>query len=70
MTSPHPETPSPTAILQRWQASGAIWRILSRTPDHVTIALYECTGGQEVDRLTSNDPALLRFVGDRFSSED
>ncbi|MFE9577890.1 hypothetical protein ACFYO1_16000 [Nocardia sp. NPDC006044] len=60
----------PTAVLQRWQDSGALWRVLSRRPDGLTIGLYDCTGGQEVDRFTSADPALLRFVGNRRSSED
>ncbi|WP_069160811.1 hypothetical protein [Nocardia altamirensis] len=67
--TPH-ETPGAAAILQRWQDSGAIWRVLSRGPGGVTIGLYECTGGQEVDRLTSTDPALLHFLGDRSSNED
>lgn len=60
----------PVEILLRWQDSGAIWRVVGRRPDSVTIALYECTGGQEVDRFTSTDPALLRFLGERATSED
>jgi hypothetical protein len=31
----------------------------------VTIALLRCDGGEEVDRFTSADPALLRFVESR-----
>ncbi|MFC4376804.1 hypothetical protein ACFO5K_22195 [Nocardia halotolerans] len=58
------------AALRRWQDSGAIWRVLSRRGDSVTVGLFECTGGQEVDRFTSTEPALLRFLGDRASSED
>lgn len=60
----------PVETLLRWQDSGAIWRVVGRRPDAVTIALYECTGGQEVDRFTSTDPALLRFLGERATSED
>lgn len=56
--------------LRRWADSGAIWRVLSRRGDTVTIGLFECTGGQEADRFTSGDPALLRFLGERTSSED
>ncbi|MFC9439569.1 hypothetical protein [Nocardia sp. NPDC057030] len=63
-------TADPTAVLQRWQNSGALWRVLARRPDRITIGLFDCTGGQEIDRLTSADPALLCFVGDRRSSED
>ncbi|MFJ2836774.1 hypothetical protein ACIO52_15585 [Nocardia sp. NPDC087230] len=61
---------NPIETLRRWTDSGAIWRVLARRADSVTIGLYECTGGQEVDRFTSTDPALLRFLGDRTSSED
>lgn len=64
------EAPDPTATLRRWEDSGAIWRVLARTTTRVTIGLFECTGGQEVDRFTSTDPALLRFIGDRWSNED
>lgn len=60
----------PVAALRRWQDSGAIWRVLHRRADTVTIGLFECTGGQEVERFTSADPALLRFLGERTSSED
>ncbi|WP_107656567.1 hypothetical protein [Nocardia suismassiliense] len=59
-----------TAVLRRWEESGAVWRVVRHSADQVTIGLYECTGGQEVDRFTSTDPALLRFLGDRSSSED
>ncbi|MFD5177726.1 hypothetical protein ACFWM1_18090 [Nocardia sp. NPDC058379] len=60
----------PIETLRRWADSGAIWRVVARRADAVTIGLFECTGGQEVDRFTSTDPALLRFLGDRSSSED
>ncbi len=56
--------------LQRWEDSGAHWRVLTRTPDSLTIALLRCDGGEEVDRFTSTDPRLLDFVGDRSTSED
>jgi len=57
------------ATLQRWETSGAVWRVLSRTPARVTVALCRCDGGEEVERFTSGDPALLAFLGDRVSSE-
>lgn len=59
----------PIDILRRWQDAGASWRVLTRRADTVTIGLFECTGGQEVDRFTSADPALLRFLGERTSNE-
>ncbi|KUI27581.1 hypothetical protein [Mycobacterium sp. GA-2829] len=54
--------------LRRWQDSGAVWTVLSRTPDRVTVALLRCDGGEEVDRFVSSDPELLRFIGERRDS--
>jgi hypothetical protein len=58
------------AELQRWQDSGAVWEVISRAGNTVTIALLRCDGGEEMERFTSDDPALLDFVGDRRSSEE
>jgi hypothetical protein len=58
------------AELQRWQESGAVWEVISRKGDRVTVALLRCDGGEEVDRFTSDDPALVLFIGDRMSSEE
>ncbi|QBS38808.1 hypothetical protein [Nocardia sp. CS682] len=69
MTGAH-ETSDATAVLRRWEESGAVWRVLRRSAGQVTIGLYECTGGQEVDRFTSTDPALLRFLGNRSGNQD
>jgi len=44
------------AALQRWGDAGAYWRVLSRRGGEVTIALYRCDGGEEVERFTSTDP--------------
>jgi hypothetical protein len=57
------------AELQRWQDSGAVWAVISRTGGRVTVALLRCDGGEEVDRFTSDDPRLLSFIGDRLASE-
>lgn len=56
--------------LERWTLSGAQWRVLQRTAGQVTIAMITCTGGEEVDRFTSSDAALLGWLGERHSSED
>jgi hypothetical protein len=58
------------AELQRWQDSGAVWEVISRKSDCVTVALLRCDGGEEVDRFTSDDPRLLSFIGDRLTSEE
>lgn len=58
------------AELQRWEDSGAAWRVVGRTSGTVTVALLRCDGGEEAARFTSADVGLLEFVGDRTSSED
>jgi hypothetical protein len=59
-----------SAELQRWEDSGAIWSVVSRKHDQVTVALLRCDGGEEVDRFTSDDPRLLEYIGERFSSTE
>jgi hypothetical protein len=59
-----------TAELQRWQDSGAVWEVIARTANTITIGLLRCDGGEEVDRFTSDDPGLLAFIGDRRSSAE
>jgi hypothetical protein len=63
-------TDDPVAVLRRWTDAGGVWRVAGRRSGSVTVALYQCTGGEEVDRLTSSDPDLLRYLGERTSSED
>jgi hypothetical protein len=58
------------AELQRWQDAGAVWQVLSRHSDSVTVAMLRCDGGEEMERFTSDDPRLLTFIGDRQSSEE
>lgn len=61
---------SPVAVLRRWQEAGALWRVVSCTPSGIAIALLTCDGCEEVQRLESDDPELLAFVGTRRSSEE
>jgi hypothetical protein len=58
------------AEVRRWQDSGAVWEVLARSGGSVTIGLLRCDGGEEVDRFSSDDPRLLAFIGDRWSSAD
>lgn len=60
----------PVDVLRRWEDAGAEWRVLGRHGRGVTVGLFTCTGGEEVSRLTSEDPALVDFLGDRTSSAD
>jgi hypothetical protein len=58
------------AELQRWEDAGAVWSVVSRKQDRVTVALLRCDGGEEVDRFVSDDPRLLDYIGQRFSSTE
>jgi hypothetical protein len=62
-------TEDPVAVLSRWEAAGAVWRVVARDGDAVTVALCRCDGGEEVGRLTSADPGLLRYLADRTRSD-
>lgn len=55
--------------LRRWEGSGAIWQVLFRTDTTVAVALMTCTANEEVDRLVTDDPAVLEFIGGRRSSD-
>jgi hypothetical protein len=68
MTESAAESPA-VATLRRWEASGAIWRVVARTEAAVTVSLCRCDGGEEVERLTSEDPALLDFLSGRSASD-
>lgn len=64
------ESMDPVGKLQRWEAGGANWRVVSRGEDALRIELVTCTGDEVVDVLVSSDPALLEFVSGRNSNED
>lgn len=57
-------------VLDRWQQSGAVWRVIERGRSHVTVALLRCDGGEEVERLTSADPLWLAHLRGREGSDD
>jgi hypothetical protein len=70
-TGPDPGTGSGAVeALRRWEDLGATWRVLARRGGSVTISLCRCDGGEEADRLTSDDAGLLAYVSGRESSED
>jgi hypothetical protein len=60
----------PVEVLARWEAAGALWRVVERAGGTLTVALCQCDGGAEVSRLTSADPRLADYVGDRSASDD
>lgn len=62
-------TDDAVATLQRWQDCGGVWRVLDRRDGTVTVGLYRCDGGEEMDRVRSADPALLVFLAGRDGSD-
>ncbi|HPX36919.1 MAG TPA: hypothetical protein PLH92_09760 [Mycobacterium sp.] len=52
----------PVETLRRWTDAGAHWKVVGRHGDAVTIGLFRCDGGEEVDRFTSSDPGLLAYL--------
>jgi hypothetical protein len=55
--------------LQRWQEFGAVWQLVARSSGTVTISFCRCDGGEEVERLTSDDPVLLDWLSGRTCSD-
>ncbi|TDC48867.1 hypothetical protein E1212_19825 [Jiangella ureilytica] len=60
----------PVGVVIRWEDAGGEWRVVARTATTATVALCRCDGGEEVDRFTSADPALLDFLAARRSGSD
>jgi len=64
-----PVSDDPVAMLRRWEEAGAHWAVVARHAGSVTVGLYRCDGGEEVDRITSVDPRLHEFLAGRESSQ-
>ncbi|MFN8228879.1 MAG: hypothetical protein U0R18_19400 [Mycobacterium sp.] len=60
----------PVAILERWADSGGLWRVLTRRADSVTVGLFRCDGGEQLDEIRSAEPGFLEFLAGRDSSLD
>jgi hypothetical protein len=56
--------------LRRWEDSGALWRVVSRAPDGVEIALLTCDAGEQMGRVHSADPAVIAWVAGRERSDE
>ena len=49
---------NPVEVLTRWESFGGTWRVLRRNGARVTISMRRCDGGEQVEELISDDPAL------------
>ena len=50
------------AQLLRWEQFGAVWEVVRRDRETVTVSLCRCDGGEEVARIVSDDPELVAYV--------
>lgn len=56
--------------LTRWENAGGIWRVIGRGAGFLTIGLFRCDGGEQVDVLRSDDAKLIAHVDGRDSNLD
>ena len=58
----------PVATLQRWEASGAYWRVLGRTGGTITLALLTCDGGEQVGEVRCSEEEVHGFLAGRTTN--
>ncbi|CAA9350850.1 MAG: hypothetical protein AVDCRST_MAG36-1964 [uncultured Nocardioidaceae bacterium] len=56
--------------LRRWEASGAVWRVLRRGGGTVTVALLTCDGGEQVGEARCDEDAVAAFLAGRSTNAD
>jgi hypothetical protein len=56
------------AKLLRWELQGGVWRVLDKNDVKLTIGLFSCDAGEEMERFTSCDEQLRTVVGERRGS--
>jgi hypothetical protein len=56
-------------VLERWEQSGAIWRVRTLSASEAVVDLCTCFG-EPVEVLRSQDAGLLRYLAARRSSDD
>ncbi len=61
---------APADVLRRWEAAGAVWRVVGRSGSGLEVALLTCDAGEEVGRVVGDDPDLVAHVGNRTASDD
>ena len=47
--------------LERWVLSGGHWRVVDISREHAVVDLCTCTG-EPVDRVASDDPAVIGYL--------
>jgi hypothetical protein len=62
MSKDHRETP--VEVLERWEHHGAAWRAVHVSDTKAIVDLCTCHG-EPVERIESDDPALIRLLRER-----
>lgn len=57
-------------LLQRWERFGGVWAVVARQRGAVTLSLRRCDGGEEQQRVTTADPAVMRWLRGRTESSE
>lgn len=55
--------------LQRWTDFGGIWRVLAIDEHTATVSLRRCDGGEEVQRLTTQETDLVAWLAEHPESD-
>lgn len=60
------------ARLERWEAHGGAWQVLdgAAVAGRVRVSLLRCDGGEEVDRLESDNAEFRRWLAARGQVSD
>ncbi|WP_109473502.1 hypothetical protein [Ornithinimicrobium cavernae] len=48
--------------LERWEEFGGVWRVVAADDRAATVSMCRCDGGEEVQRLTTEDPDLVAWL--------
>jgi hypothetical protein len=60
--------------LARWHDAGGVWRVIGGIGDDpdgwATVSLCRCDGGEEADRLRTDDPLALAYLREHPSSDE
>jgi hypothetical protein len=62
MGANHRETPA--EVIERWEHHGATWRAVHVSDAKAIVDLCTCHG-EPVERIESDDPALIRMLRER-----
>ena len=68
MTEPSPATGA-VATLRRWEEFGGVWKVVFRSGSQVTLSLCRCDAGEEVERLSVDDPVLAEWLDARRAAD-